>query len=104
MDKTSNMESDDTTILKDPTPYRRLVGKLIYLLITRVDITHVVTSLSQYMQQPKQVHMDAALKVHRYLKGTPGRGLIYKHDNKIEIVAHCDADWAACSRTRRSIT
>lgn len=29
---------------------------------------------------------------------------MYKHNNKIEIIAHCDADWEACPKTRRSIT
>lgn len=104
MDRTSHIEADDSETLKDPTTYRRLVRKLIYLLITRVDITHAVTSLSQYMQEPRQSHMDAALKVLRFLKGSPGRGLMYRHDNVIKIVAHCDADWAACQKTRRSIT
>lgn len=46
MDRVTHMETKNLEILKDPTPYRRLVGKLIYLLITRVDITHSVTSLS----------------------------------------------------------
>lgn len=63
MDRTLHIETDDSKVLRDPTPYRRLVGKLIYLLITRVDITYAVTSLSQHMQQPKQSHMDATLKV-----------------------------------------
>lgn len=37
IDKNVHMDDDNVELLKDPTPYRRLVEKLIYLLITRVD-------------------------------------------------------------------
>lgn len=43
------------------------IGRLIYLTITRVDITFAVNSLSQYMTNPRQSHMDAAMKILRYL-------------------------------------
>uniref|UniRef100_A0A803MPC2 Integrase catalytic domain-containing protein n=1 Tax=Chenopodium quinoa TaxID=63459 RepID=A0A803MPC2_CHEQI len=54
--------------LPDPAEYQRLIGKLIYLSLTRPDITYTVNSLSQFMQQPTSVHMQAAKRVLRYLK------------------------------------
>ncbi|KAG5221952.1 Copia protein [Salix suchowensis] len=39
--------------LKDPTQYRRMIGKLIYLTITRPEITYAVNTLSQFMQEPR---------------------------------------------------
>ena len=59
--------------LDDPTPYRRLVGRLIYLTITRPDLTYAVHILSQFMQTPKEEHMEAARRVVRYIKGTAGQ-------------------------------
>ncbi|XP_019266133.1 PREDICTED: uncharacterized protein LOC109243629 [Nicotiana attenuata] len=59
-------------LLPDPTSYQQLVGKLLYLTMTRPDIAYVVQNLSQFMQKPKKSHMEGALRVVRYLKNAPG--------------------------------
>jgi len=62
----------NATTLKDPKVYGRLVGKLIYLTITRPDITYVVQLLSQFMQAPAEEHLQAAKHVMRYLESCLG--------------------------------
>ncbi|CAL9004938.1 unnamed protein product, partial [Prunus brigantina] len=74
--------SDRGELLKDPEKYRRLVGRLIYLTITRPDITYSVHVLSRFMHEPRVPHMDAALRVVRYLKSTPGQGLLFRSNNQ----------------------
>jgi hypothetical protein len=90
--------------LKDPTQYRRLVGRLIYLTITRPELSYCVHTLAQFMQQPKQGQWDAALRVIRYLKGNPAQGLFLGSNCDLNLYAYCDSNWASCPLTRRSLT
>ncbi|KAJ4751619.1 Retroelement pol polyprotein-like [Rhynchospora pubera] len=90
--------------LKDPEKYRRLVGRLIYLTITRPELCYSVHVLAQFMQDPLQAHYDAALRVVRFLKGNPGQGILLRADGNLQINAYCDSDWASCPLTRRSLT
>ncbi|KAL3741250.1 hypothetical protein ACJRO7_016822 [Eucalyptus globulus] len=100
----NSSSSIEDPVLKDPSAYQRLVGKLIYFTMTRPDICYAVQILSQFMHSPKQSHMDAALKVVKYLKGCPRLGIFLSRDCNMKMTAFCDTDYATCPMTRRSIT
>lgn len=85
--------------LSDPDAYRRLVGRLIYLAVTRPDLAYSVHILSQFMQDPQTEHWDTALRVVQYLKGTPGQGILLRADSDLTLQGWCDSDWAACPIT-----
>ncbi|CAH9142456.1 unnamed protein product [Cuscuta epithymum] len=93
-----------SALLADPESYRRLVGRLIYLSFTRPDLAYVVHILSQFMQAPRQDHWMAALRVVRYLKGSPGQGILFSSICDLTLTGWCDSDWASCPLTRRSLT
>ncbi|CAM8895376.1 unnamed protein product [Rhodiola kirilowii] len=90
--------------IEDPMVYRKLVGKLIYLTITRPDLAHSVHILSQYMSTPNADHLKAANRLLRYIKGAPAHGPFFSASSPLVITSFCDADWAACPKTRWSIT
>lgn len=90
--------------LVDHKAYQKLIGKLLYLNMTRPDITFSTQSLSQFLQQPKKSHINAALRVVRYLKKEPGQGLLFSSSSNEEIDAFCDADWGFCAITKRSVS
>lgn len=104
MDPNVHLSKDTGTSLTDATPYRELIGRLLYLTITRPDITFAVHRLSQYLANPTDVHMTAALRILRYLKSNPGQGLFYSASSDLCLNAFADADCATCPDSRRSIT
>jgi len=65
-------------LLANPASYRRLVGRLLYLTITRPDISYSVQILSQFMD-------------------------FYSSTSTSHLKAFCDFDWAGCPYTRISI-
>ncbi|KAL5698715.1 hypothetical protein ACHQM5_029711 [Ranunculus cassubicifolius] len=89
-------------LLSDVGQYQRLVGRLIYLTITRPDITYAVSLVSRFMHAPRRQHMDAVTRILRYLKGSPGRGIWMRNNGHHSISAYTDADWAGCPVDRKS--
>ncbi|KAG7564815.1 Retrotransposon Copia-like N-terminal [Arabidopsis suecica] len=104
MDSTVQLTTESGDLLPDATVYRALIGKLLYLTITRADITFAVHKLSQFLSQPRTLHLEAAHRIIRYLKGDPGRGLFYSAQSDLRLQAFSDADWGTCQDTRRSTT
>ena len=88
--------------LQDPGRYRRLVGKLNYLTITRCDISFPVSILSQLLQSPCDGHWAAAVRILRYVKGTIGQGVSYENIGHTQIVGYSDVDWTGSPTDRRS--
>ncbi|OIS98281.1 putative mitochondrial protein [Nicotiana attenuata] len=88
--------------LRDPTRYRRLVGKFNYLTVTRPDISYRVSVVSQFMDSPCDSHWDAVVRILRYIKSVPGKGLLFEDRGHEQIVGYTDADWAGSPSDRRS--
>ena len=76
----------------DPRQYRRLVGKIIYLTITRADLCYAVNQVSQYMKEPTVYHWNMVERILRYLKGSPSQGVWMGKNASTKIVGYCDTD------------
>jgi hypothetical protein len=94
--------SDTFSETVDATMYRQMIGSLMYLTKTRLDICFAVHTLSQYMVEPRGVHLIAAKHVMRYLKGTIDYGLIYVTDCEIIVFGYTDSYWADSVADRKS--
>ena len=81
MDTHLKLLADTSSELVDVTMYRQIIGSLMYLTNTKADICFVVNTLSQYLVEPRCVHLVAAKHVKRYLKGTVDYGLSYSGDH-----------------------
>ncbi|XP_010430794.1 PREDICTED: uncharacterized protein LOC104715037 [Camelina sativa] len=116
------LSAAETALIPDSKQYRRLIGKLQYLTITRPDISYAVSKLAQYSTAPRKFHLTAVHKILRYLKaprkfhltavhkilrylmGTIGQGLFYGKDHDFSLRGFSDADWGGCPDNRRSHT
>uniref|UniRef100_A0A251TBB6 Putative ribonuclease H-like domain, Reverse transcriptase, RNA-dependent DNA polymerase n=1 Tax=Helianthus annuus TaxID=4232 RepID=A0A251TBB6_HELAN len=96
------MDKEDPKV--DAGVYRRLIGRLLYLQATRPDIAFSVNTLSQFVSNPRQSHMNVVTRILRYLKATPGQGILLSKEEGTNLVAYSDSDWLGCSLTRRSRT
>jgi hypothetical protein len=83
----------DDTPLANPTLYRKLVGSLVYLTTTRLDISYTVHLVSQFMFAPRSTHFFAVLWILRYLKGTLFYGLHFSANSSLVLSCYFDADW-----------
>ncbi|XP_019184373.1 PREDICTED: uncharacterized protein LOC109179323 [Ipomoea nil] len=88
----------------NPTQYRRIVGALQYLTITRPDLSFAVNQLCQFMHSPTVDHWVLLKRVLRYIKGTLTYGLRLSVSTSFAIHAFSDSDWAGCPVDRKSTT
>ena len=93
MDPNVKLLPNQGELLSDSRRYRRLVGKLNYLTVTCPNISFAVTVVSQFLNSPCQEQMEAVIWVLKYIKGAPGKGLIYEDKGHARIVGYSDADW-----------
>jgi hypothetical protein len=73
----------------------------MYLTNTRLDICFAVNTLSQFLVEPRHVHLVVAKHVMRYLKGTTDCGLRYNIDHDYTLSGYTDADWAGSVSDRK---
>jgi hypothetical protein len=79
MEPNTKLQPAKTKSVVNKEQYQRLVERLIYLSHTRSDIAFSVSMVSQFMHLPGPEHFKAVYKILRYLKGTPGKGLLFKN-------------------------
>ncbi|KAM2194153.1 hypothetical protein ACFX1R_028327 [Malus domestica] len=74
----------------------------MYLAHTRHDLAHALSVISQYMHNPGEQHMSAVMRILSYLKGSPGKGILFRKNEHFRIECYTDADWAGSTDDRRS--
>ena len=77
----------------DKGRYQRLVGRLMYLAHTRPDLAYALSIVSQFMNNLGEQHMNAVMRILRYLKSAPGKGILFtKNIDCQSVKAYTDDD------------
>ncbi|GJR89899.1 putative ribonuclease H-like domain-containing protein [Tanacetum coccineum] len=100
--KPLSKDADGTDV--DVHLYRSMIGSLMYLTSSMLDIMLAVCACSRFQVQPKASHMHAMKRIFRYLKGQPTLGLWYPKDSPLELIAYSNSDYAGASLDRKSTT
>ena len=85
----------------DNTFYKQIFGSLMYLTTTRPYIMYVVSKISRYMENPKEVHLLVAKRILRYLGGIVKFGLFYKK-SELSLYGFINNDYADDLDDRKS--
>ena len=93
---------DVNGVAVDDTFYKQIVGSLMYLTATRPDIMFSVSLISRYMSKPTELHLQAAKRILRYLRGTTSHGIFYKKGGKGDLVVFTDSDYAGDEEDSKS--
>lgn len=104
MDPNIKLFSGQGEPLKDPRKYCRLVERLNYLIVTRLDISFPVLVISQFLDSPCDTNWNAAIRILKYIKGALGQGLLYTDGGNMQVMGYTGADWAGSPIDRRSTT
>jgi len=80
------MDADEVGQQVDSTKYRGLIGSLLYLTTSRLDIKFGVCLCARFQSNPKESHFKAAKRILKYLKGTTNVGLWYPNESNIFLV------------------
>jgi hypothetical protein len=94
MNLKEKFSKNDGTNKADEGQYRSLIGCLMYLTVTRSDIAFAVSLLSRFMHCASELHLQAAKRIVRYVKGTISYGIKYSHLQNFMLHGYSDSDWA----------
>ncbi|XP_065616698.1 secreted RxLR effector protein 161-like [Quercus suber] len=102
MSSSAKLSHDAAGIDVDPTLYRSMIGSLLYLTASRLDIAFSVGVCARFQATPKESHLTAVKRIIRYINGTSDYGIWYLRDSNECLAGYFDADWAGCIDDRKS--
>jgi len=102
MNQKERLCKEDGTEKIDQAHFRSMIGCLLYLSATRPDILNAVSILSWFMHCASEMHLKAAKRVIKYVKGTCNFGIKYKKTEKFKLIGFSDSDWGGSIDDMRS--
>nr|KYP31214.1 Retrovirus-related Pol polyprotein from transposon TNT 1-94 [Cajanus cajan] len=104
MNQKEKFSKDDGIDKVEEHQFRSLIGCLMYLTAIRPDIMFDVSMLSRFMHCASEVHLQAANRIVRYIKGTVDYGVKYTHSHNFQLHGYSDSDLGGSIDDMKSTT
>jgi hypothetical protein len=85
----------DESSKENQTLYRSMIGSLLYVTASRLDIMQEVGSVARFQSTPKETHVQAVKRIFKYLKGTLDFDLCYLRGKYFSLTTYTDIDYAS---------
>ena len=76
---------EDESPAVNQTMYGSIIGSLLYLTASRLDIMQAVGLVARFQANPKESHMRVVKRIFRYIKGIMDCGLWYPKDEYFDL-------------------
>uniref|UniRef100_A0A803PZN1 Reverse transcriptase Ty1/copia-type domain-containing protein n=1 Tax=Cannabis sativa TaxID=3483 RepID=A0A803PZN1_CANSA len=103
MGTTVKLFKDENGVKVDPTLYRSMIGSLLYLTTSRLDLSYSVGVCARYQENPMESHVIGIKRIICYVHGIVDYGLWYSKETNADLVCFSDVDWA-CNTNDKKIT
>jgi hypothetical protein len=81
-----------------------MIGSLLYLMVTRLDIQFAVCLCACFQVSPRSSHRMAVQRIFKYLKHILEFRIWYSTYYLLDLVEFFDADFVGCGIDRKSIS
>ena len=88
----------------DVALYKSMIGCLLYLTASRPNIAFSVSVCSRFQSNSKVSHLNAIIRIIKYVSGTCDYGLFYSKESNLSLTGFSDSDWAGNANDRKSTT
>ena len=102
MSPITKLDKDEKEKDMNQKPYRGMIGSLLYLTASRLDIIFCVCLCARFRACPKESHLIALKHIFRYLLGTRNLGLWYPKKSSVELIGFSDADYVGSKTDKKS--
>ncbi|KAK0579464.1 hypothetical protein LWI29_026695 [Acer saccharum] len=104
MSTTLKLSKDASGKNVEQTLYWGMIGSLLYLTVSRPDISFSVGICAKYQADPKKSHLSSVKRIIRFVNGTSNYGILYFFDTNASLVGFSDTNWVGNCDDRKSIS
>jgi hypothetical protein len=102
MSTTTMLDLDENGEAVDQREYRSMIGFLLYLMTTRLNIQFAVCLCARFQASPGSSHRTTVQQIFRYLKCTLKFEIWYSTSSLLDLIGFSDADFKGCGIDQKS--